>query len=45
MFEEILLAVDGSPPSRRAAEAVRELAAQGSSVTVLHVDEQMLTRV
>jgi nucleotide-binding universal stress UspA family protein len=44
MITQILLAVDGSPASRRAAAAVRELAAQGISVRVLHVEEQMVTR-
>lgn len=44
MFAQILVAVDGSPSSRRAAGAVRELASHGTSVRVLHVEEQMMTR-
>jgi nucleotide-binding universal stress UspA family protein len=40
VFERILLAVDGSAPSRRAKEAEAELAASdGAEVLVLHVRE------
>ncbi|HXF72562.1 MAG TPA: universal stress protein [Actinomycetota bacterium] len=40
MFERVLVAVDGSEPSRRAAEAAAELAAKvGAEVAVLHVLE------
>lgn len=40
MFERILLAVDGSEPSRRAMEAAAELAVgNGAEVLVLHVRE------
>jgi nucleotide-binding universal stress UspA family protein len=41
MFGTILLAVDGSPYSQRAAELVRRLAAGGDDVVVLHVTEVM----
>jgi nucleotide-binding universal stress UspA family protein len=41
MFGTILLAVDGSPYSQRAAELVRRLAAGGDKVVVLHVTEIM----
>jgi nucleotide-binding universal stress UspA family protein len=39
MFGTILLAVDESPYSQRAAELVRRLAAGGDKVVVLHVTE------
>jgi nucleotide-binding universal stress UspA family protein len=41
MFGTILLAVDGSPYSQRAADLVRRLAAGGDDVVVLHVTEVM----
>jgi nucleotide-binding universal stress UspA family protein len=41
MFGTILLAVDGSSYSQRAAELVRRLAAGGDDVVVLHVTEIM----
>jgi nucleotide-binding universal stress UspA family protein len=41
MFGTILLAVDGSPYAKRAAELVRRVAAGGDVVVVLHVKEVM----
>jgi nucleotide-binding universal stress UspA family protein len=41
MFGTILLAVDGSPYSQRAAELAHRLAAGGDKVVVLHVTEIM----
>jgi nucleotide-binding universal stress UspA family protein len=45
MFGTILLAIDGSPHSERAAELVRRLAVDsGDEVVVLHVTEIMPIR-
>ncbi len=46
MFEKIVLAVDGSEHSRKAAEVARTLAVgMGSSVVVLNVRETLVTKV
>lgn len=43
MFEKIVLAVDGSDPSKRAAEAARSLAAYSlGEVEVLHLRERQV---
>jgi nucleotide-binding universal stress UspA family protein len=45
MFSTIVLGVDGSDPSKRAAELVRDLAlTMGSEVIVVHVRERSVSR-
>jgi nucleotide-binding universal stress UspA family protein len=46
MFERILLAVDGSEPSMRAARVAGELGGKlGAEVVVLHIRERMAGRI